>query len=68
MNVWRIIGAVIALLFIATLARLTQLENGGPPHAFVTLPGQASPSCRGATARCGMRTPRALWRGVSATR
>ena len=27
-------------MFIVAVARLTRLENGGPPHAFVMLPGQ----------------------------
>ncbi len=40
MKISRIISIVVALLFILAVARLTRLENGGPPHAFVMLPGQ----------------------------
>jgi dienelactone hydrolase len=36
----RIISLVLVLLFILAVARLTRLENGGPPHVFVMLPGQ----------------------------
>jgi dienelactone hydrolase len=36
----RIIAIVLVLLFIVAVARLARLENGGPPHAFVMLPGQ----------------------------
>jgi len=40
MKISRIISIVVALLFLLAVARLTRLENGGPPHAFVMLPGQ----------------------------
>ena len=40
MKISRIISIVLALMFIVAVARLTRLENGGPPHAFVMLPGQ----------------------------
>ncbi|MGB9380884.1 alpha/beta hydrolase [Candidatus Binatus sp.] len=40
MKISRIISIILALLFIVAVARLTRLENGGPPHAFVMLPGQ----------------------------
>lgn len=40
MKISRIIAIVLAIVFILAVARLTQLENGGPPHAFVMLPGQ----------------------------
>jgi dienelactone hydrolase len=40
MKISRVISIVFALLFLAAVARLTRLENGGPPHAFVMLPGQ----------------------------
>jgi dienelactone hydrolase len=36
----RIISIVLALIFLVAVARLARLENGGPPHAFVMLPGQ----------------------------
>jgi len=40
MNVWRIVAIGLAVLFILLIARLDRLEHGGPPHAFVMLPGQ----------------------------
>ncbi|MGH7923271.1 MAG: alpha/beta hydrolase [Candidatus Binatus sp.] len=40
MKIYRIIAIALAVVFILAIARLTQLENGGPPHAFVMLPGQ----------------------------
>jgi dienelactone hydrolase len=40
MRISRIIAIVLVLLFIVAVARLARLENGGPPHAFVMLPGQ----------------------------
>ena len=40
MKISRIIAIVVALLFLLAVARLTRLENGGPPHVFVMLPGQ----------------------------
>ena len=40
MKISRIISIVVALLFLLAVARLTRLENGGPPHVFVMLPGQ----------------------------
>jgi len=35
----RIIAIGLAVIFILVIARLARLENGGPPHAFVMLPG-----------------------------
>jgi hypothetical protein len=40
MKISRIIAILLALMFILAVARLARLENGGPPHAFVMLPGQ----------------------------
>ncbi len=40
MKISRIIAIVLALAFVGAIARLTRLENGGPAHAFVMLPGQ----------------------------
>jgi dienelactone hydrolase len=40
MKIARIVAIVLAFLFIIAVARLARLENGGPPHAFVMLPGQ----------------------------
>jgi dienelactone hydrolase len=40
MKISRIISLVLVLLFLLAVARLARLENGGPPHAFVMLPGQ----------------------------
>src|SRR6266481_3247299 len=40
MKISRIIAIALAVLFLLTVARLTRLENGGPPHAFVMLSGQ----------------------------
>jgi dienelactone hydrolase len=36
----RIIAIGLAIVFVLASARLTRLENGGPAHAFVMLPGQ----------------------------
>ena len=40
MKISRIVSIILVLLFLAAVARLTRLENGGPPHVFVMLPGQ----------------------------
>ena len=40
MKISRIITIILVALFIIAVARLARLENGGPPHAFVMLPGQ----------------------------
>src|ERR1700723_3601132 len=40
MKISRVVAIVLVLLFIVAVARLARLENGGPPHAFVMLPGQ----------------------------
>ena len=40
MKISRVVSIVLVLLFIVAVARLARLENGGPPHAFVMLPGQ----------------------------
>jgi dienelactone hydrolase len=40
MKISRIITIILVALFIIAIARLARLENGGPPHAFVMLPGQ----------------------------
>jgi dienelactone hydrolase len=40
MKISRVIAIGLALIFILAVARLARLENGGPPHAFVMLPGQ----------------------------
>lgn len=40
MNVWRIISIGFLVLFLLVIAHLRSLEDGGPPHAFVMLPGQ----------------------------
>ena len=40
MKISRIIAIGLAVLFILLIARLNHEENGGPPHAFVMLPGQ----------------------------
>ncbi len=40
MKISRIISIVLVVLFILAVARLTRLENGGPAHVFVMLPGQ----------------------------
>ena len=40
MKTLRIGAGALAVVFVLAIARLTQLENGGPAHAFVMLPGQ----------------------------
>src|SRR5579862_502626 len=40
MSFSRILTIGLAAMFILLIARLMRLENGGPPHAFVMLPGQ----------------------------
>jgi pimeloyl-ACP methyl ester carboxylesterase len=40
MKISRIIAIGLAIVFILLIARLDRLENDGPPHAFVMLPGQ----------------------------
>jgi len=40
MGISRIISVGLAVIFVLLIALLTRLENGGPPHAFVMLPGQ----------------------------
>src|ERR1700723_4438390 len=40
MKISRVVAIVLVLLFIVAVARLARLEIGGPPHAFVMLPGQ----------------------------
>ena len=40
MKISRVVAIVLVLLFIVAVARLARLENGGPPHVFVMLPGQ----------------------------
>src|SRR5277367_45651 len=40
MKISHIIAIGLAVIFLLLIARLTRLENGGPPHAFVMLPGQ----------------------------
>jgi dienelactone hydrolase len=40
MQISRIISLVLVLLFLIAVARLVRLENGGPRHVFVMLPGQ----------------------------
>jgi len=40
MKTSRIITIILVALFIIAVARLARLENGGPAHAFVMLPGQ----------------------------
>ena len=40
MKISRIITIILVALFIIAIARLARLENGGPGHAFVMLPGQ----------------------------
>ena len=39
MKISHIIAIGLAVIFLLLIARLTRLENGGPPHAFVMLPG-----------------------------
>lgn len=39
MNIWRIIAIGLAAIFVLLIVRLNRLENGGPAHAFVMLPG-----------------------------
>ena len=39
MKVWRIVAIGLAVLFILAIARLERLENAGPSHVFVMLPG-----------------------------
>ncbi len=40
MKISRIIVIGLAVLFILAIARLARLENGGPSHVFIMLPGQ----------------------------
>ncbi|MGA7870201.1 MAG: alpha/beta fold hydrolase [Candidatus Binatus sp.] len=40
MKTARIIVIGLLVVFILVIARLVRLENGGPPHVFVVLPGQ----------------------------
>jgi len=40
MKISRIIAIGLAVLFILAIARLARLENGGPSHTFIMLPGQ----------------------------
>src|SRR5208283_2798341 len=40
MKISRIIAIGLAVLFILAIARLARLENGGPSHIFIMLPGQ----------------------------
>ncbi len=40
MKIARIIVIGLAVLFILAIARLARLENGGPSHTFIMLPGQ----------------------------
>jgi len=40
MNTSRVVAIGLAVIFILLIVRLDRLENGGPPHAFVMLPGQ----------------------------
>jgi len=39
MKISRIVSIGLVLLFLGLIAQLRRLENGGPPHAFVMLPG-----------------------------
>ena len=39
MTISRLIAIGLAVVFVLLIARLTRLENGGPAHAFVMLPG-----------------------------
>src|ERR1039457_2712156 len=40
MKISRIIAIGLAVVFILAIARLARLENGGPSHTFIMLPGQ----------------------------
>ena len=40
MKASNIIWIALVVLFLGLIARVRSLENGGPPHAFVMLPGQ----------------------------
>ena len=40
MKISRIIAIGLALLFVLVIARLARLENGGPSHVSIMLPGQ----------------------------
>src|ERR1035437_5499507 len=40
MKISRFIAIGLAVVFILAIARLAQLENGGPSHTFIMLPGQ----------------------------
>src|SRR5208283_1297569 len=40
MKISRIIAIALALLFVLAIARLAWLEDGGPPHTSIMLPGQ----------------------------
>ncbi len=39
MKIWRIIAIVLAVLFVLVVARLGRLNEGGPAHADMLLPG-----------------------------